>query len=196
MKDQLIEDIIKEQSSFITSKWVVERIPHLFENDFKKYIYWKEKLSILINVDSKSIVFTGSSAAGISLNPDKNFKLFDADSDIDVAVVSAHYFDIAWHYLRNIGTRRHRLKPKEKFSIKDHRERLIYWGTIATDQIIQILPFGNEWIMAINEMQKVEPTINKEINLRIYKDFEALRTYQNGSINKLKDTLLKKNQNE
>jgi len=196
MKEQLIEDIINEHSSFITSKWVVERIPHLFENNLENYIDWKEKLSLLIGVDSKSIVFTGSSAAGISLNPEKNFKLFDEESDIDVAVVSAYHFDIAWHFLRNIGTKRHRLQPKEKFAIEDHRTRLIYWGTIATDKIIQILPFANEWMNAINEMQKIPPTLDKEINFRIYKDFEALRAYQNASINKLKDNLLKPNTNE
>jgi hypothetical protein len=193
MKEKLIEDIINEHSSFITSKWVVERVPHVFNDNLDNYIDWKEKLSLLIGVDSKSIVLTGSSAAGVSLNPDKNFKLFDEESDIDVAVVSAHHFDIAWHYLRNIGTKRHKLKQSEKNSIEDHRTRLIYWGTIATDQIIQILPFGNEWINAINEMRKITPTEDKEINLRIYKDFEALRAYQNGSINKLKDNLLKQN---
>lgn len=191
MKEKLKDDIVNENISFITSKWIVERIPFIFNNDLEQYIDWKERLSVLIGVDSKAITFTGSSAVGISLNPDKNFKEFDNTSDVDVAIISGYYFDISWHYLRNIGTKRYRLKPKEKNSIDDHKQRLIYWGTIATDKIIQILPFGNEWMKAIDEVKKLEPTKDREINFRIYKDFEALRAYQNGSINKLKDLLLK-----
>src|SRR5690606_3802231 len=97
----------------------------------------------------------GSAAVGLSLNPDKNFKEFNEESDIDVAVVSDHYFDISWHHLRNLGPRRHRLSTKEKLALQDHRERLIYWGTIATDKIIQILPFGASWMKSIDEMRKI-----------------------------------------
>ena len=79
---------------------------------------------------------------------------------------------------------------KEKDSIRDHRERLVYWGTIATDKIIQILPFGKEWINAIDEMRKIDPTIDRDINFRIYKDFESLREYQSQGIGKLKDKII------
>lgn len=190
MKEELTKEIIDYHPHYISSKWILERIPFLFEDDVELYIDWKEKLGNLIKVDSKSIAFTGSSAVGISLNPSKNFKSFTEESDIDIAIISNYYFDISWHYLRNIGPKRHRLKPAEKLSIKDHRERLIYWGTIATDKIIQILPFGKTWLNAINEMQKIKPTLNREINFRIYKDFESLREYQSNCIGKLKDKLI------
>ncbi|RIV21508.1 hypothetical protein DYU11_19085 [Fibrisoma montanum] len=191
VKEQLLTDIENEPPNYITSKWVVERVPFIFNGDIELYIDWKERLSLLIGVDSKSIVFTGSSAVGFSLNPEKNFKPFDESSDVDVAIISTHYFNISWHYLRNIGTDLFRLKPKEKNAIDDHRQRLIYWGTIATDKIVQLLPFGKKWVDAIDNMRTIEPTKDREINFRIYKDFEALRSYQTGSIKKLKDTLLK-----
>lgn len=186
----LKKEIVDEHSAFVTSKWVLERIPFIFSDDLEKFIDWKERLSNLIGVDGKSISITGSAAVGYSLNPSKNFKEFDEQSDIDVAIISGYYFDIAWHTLRNLGPKRHSLTSKEKFSIKDHRERLIYWGTIATDKIVQILPFGESWLMAIDQMKKIDPTIDKEINFRIYKDFESLREYQSDCINKLKDNLI------
>jgi len=191
MKELLIEDLTKEPSSYITSKWIVERVPFVFNKDLDAYIDWKERLSLLIEVDSKSIVLTGSSAVGFSLNPEKNLKAFDDKSDVDVAVISPHYFDVSWHFLRNIGTRIYKLNPKEKNAIADHRQRLIYWGIIATDKILHILPFGLKWEKALSEMRKVKPTEDREINLRIYKDFEALRAYQIDGINKIKDNLLK-----
>lgn len=191
MLEILKAEIIDKSSNHVTSKWMLERIPFIFKEDLASYIEWKNKLSELIGVDGKSIALTGSAAVGLSLNPDKNFKAFDGESDIDVAIVSDHYFDISWHYLRNLGPRRHRLTSKEKLALQDHRERLIYWGTIATDRIIQILPFGQKWVKAVDEMSKIEPTVNKDINFRIYKDFESLREYQSNCISKLKDNLIK-----
>ena len=190
MKDLLIDDILKEPVNYTTSKWVLERIPFIFNNDLESYINWKERLSTLIGVDSKAIVLIGSSSIGYSLNPTKIFSAFHDQSDIDVAIISGHYFDVAWHYLRNIGIKYHRLSAKEKFAIDDHRQRLIYFGTIATDKIVQLLPFGKEWVNAMNEMMKIPPTIERLINFRIYKDFEALKSYQIIGINKAKDYLL------
>jgi len=42
----------------------------------------------------------------------------------------------------------------------------------------------------MNEMAKIEPTLDREINFRIYKDFESLRAYQVSSISKLKEKLI------
>lgn len=190
MIDKLKTEIIDEHSTFVTSKWVLERIPFLFDNKLEEYIDWKERLSNLIDVDGKAIAITGSAAVGYSLNPDKNFRAFNDSSDIDVAIVSDYYFDVSWHFLRNLRSKKHSLNAKEKTALKDHRERLIYWGTIATDKIIQIFPFGETWLKAMDEMRKIDPTKDREINFRIYKDFESLREYQSNCINKLKDNLI------
>lgn len=190
MKDKLIGDIVGETLAFTTSKWIIEGIPYIFNNDFQSYINWKEKLSKLILVDSKAIVFTGSSSVGFSLNPDKNLRAFCDQSDIDVAIISAHYFDLSWFVLRNIGTRMYSFTQREKNSIADHRTRLIYWGTIATDKIIQIMPFGKEWIKAMEEMSKEKPTEGRQINFRIYKDFEALKAYHTNNLKLIKDKLI------
>lgn len=192
MKQVLLDDIVKEPLSYTTSKWVIERIPFIFDNNLETYIDWKERLSTLIGVDSKAIVLTGSASVGYSLNPDNNFKEFHEESDVDVAIISGHYFDVAWHFLRNIGTRYYKLKAKERVAIDDHRQRLIYYGTIATDKIVQILPFGITWVKAMNEMATIEPTKDRDINFRIYKDFEALKSYQITGVTKARDTLLNK----
>lgn len=192
MKEELSKEIIDQHPTFVSSKWVLERVPFLFNENFEQYINWKEHLGKLIEVDGKAITLTGSAAVGVSLNPDKNFREFNDNSDIDIAIVSDYYFNISWHHLRNLGPKRHRLRGIEKASLKDHRERLIYWGTIATDKIIQILPFGKKWMIAMDEMRKVDPTKDRDINFRIYKDFESLREYQTDCISKLRDNLIKR----
>lgn len=192
MKDKLLDDILAESPSYTTSRWIIERIPFIFNDDIEDYIDWKERLSTLIGVDSKAITFVGSACVGFSLNPANNFSSFHDASDVDVAIVSGHYFDTAWHFLRNIGPSIHRYTQSEKNSIIDHRQRLIFHGTIATDKIIQILPFGKEWMNAMAEMKTVTPTLNRDINFRIYKDFEALKAYQIIGVTKSRDYLLSK----
>jgi len=191
MRQALIDSILNEPPNITASKWIIEGIPYIFNDDLDSYIKWKQLLSRLIGVDGKAIVFTGSSSVGFSLNPEKDFRPFDAQSDIDVAIISSIHFDIAWHFLRNIGPKYHRISTRERIAVDDHRSRLIYFGTIATDKIVQLLPFGKDWVNAMNEMTRIDPTKNREINFRIYKDFEALKSYQLIGVNKVKDILLK-----
>jgi predicted nucleotidyltransferase len=185
-------EITNSDISYMTSKWIVEKIPFIFSNDFENYIKWKEILAKKIGVDSKAIVLTGSSSVGFSLNPEKKLRAFTPESDIDIAIISQHYFDLSWHFLRNVGTKRYDYSKKENDAIDDHRLRLIYWGTIATDKIIQILPFGKIWVKALNEMALIEPTKDRIINIRIYKDFEALRAYHLNNLKTIKDNLISK----
>ncbi|MFH0735097.1 MAG: hypothetical protein V1773_13030 [bacterium] len=184
------DDIFNKDISFITSKWVVEKVPYIFNNNLDNYIIWKELFASKIEVDSKAIVLIGSASVGFSLNPGKNLKEFDDSSDIDVAIISQLYFDISWHFLRNIGLKRFNYSQRVINAIDDHRERLIYWGIIATDRIIQILPFGKNWILASNEMTKIEPTKNRNINFRIYKDFDSLRAYHLNNLKTIKNNLI------
>jgi hypothetical protein len=192
MKEDFLNDLIDLPVSFLASKWILERTPFAFNEDSELYLNWKEKLSKKILVDSSAIVFTGSSGCGFSLHPYKAYKKFNNESDIDIALVSDHHFDIAWHSLRNLGSKYYSLTPKQKTSVDDHVNRLIYYGTIATDKILPILPFGKEWTIALNAMTKEEPIDSRVINIRIYKDFKSLRDYQTNNLEKLRQTLLEK----
>lgn len=191
MNENFKNDLIELPISFVTSKWIIDRIPFVFTEDRELYIQWKEKLSEIIEVDSKAMVFTGSSTCGFSLNPNKNYKLFDHESDIDIAIISQHYFDVSWHYLRNLKSELTSFTPKQRNSIKEHVNRLIYWGTIATDQILEILPFGKKWSLGLIKMGNEPPFEGRVVNIRIYKDLESLRFYQTQGLNKLKNELLK-----
>jgi hypothetical protein len=88
MKEELRQDILAHSSSYITSKWIIERIPYVFSNDMHSYISWKSELSSRIEVDGRAISVVGSSAVGCSLSPDKPLREFSKDSDIDIAMVS------------------------------------------------------------------------------------------------------------
>ncbi len=190
LREQFLQSLREDRLDAIASYWILERIPHVFAGNLKAYIDWKFRLSRPLEVDNSAVLLVGSAAAGISLNPNKNFKPFDVNSDIDVAIVSDHFFRIGWHALVNLRSKRYSLSPAAQQVISDHRERLIYWGTLATDRITQIFPFGKKLQEAISPLSRVKPTDGRSIKVRIYRDHESLRAYQINCLAELRDSTL------
>ena len=62
--------------------------------------------------------------------------------------------------------------------MKHHQDHYIYWGTIATDKLLSCMPFGREWLVALSAMSGRNPTYGRDINVRLYRDFASLRSYQ------------------
>lgn len=184
IKNTFISELLSKPPELMASVWIIDRIPLLFGEDRERYASWRYQLAKGLGVDPSSLVVTGSCAFGVSLNPNKNYRFFDAQSDVDVAVISDYHFTNAWRALRNLGAERHGFSPATKQSVKDHMSKYIYWGTIATDRILPILPFGKEWSEVIEKMQHTSPTDGRKIKARIYRDFESLRAYQ---VNNLKN---------
>lgn len=185
-KKQFLEELISHPADLLVSVWIINRIPHIFNQDMRAYAVWRHELAKLLNVDASALLITGSAAFGVSLNPYKNYKFFDDSSDVDVAVISDYHFTEAWRALRNIGPKRHGMTPKIKQSIDDHVQRYIYWGTIATEKLLHLFSFGNQWAAALDSMSKMSPTVGREINVRVYRDLDSLRAYQVANLTKLK----------
>lgn len=186
--DQIKKELDCLPTSFFITKWIFEHTPYIFDAQESEYIRWREEVAKKLRIDPADILITGSASLGFSLSPHKNFKLFDAKSDVDVIIVSQHYFDVAWHDL--LYTSRSIIQPKMKQALDDHRSRLIYWGTIATDKILPLLSFGTEWDNIIKKSRSNPMFENRNINFRIYKDKLAVRNYLSISVNDRKNALL------
>lgn len=180
--DEFKDDFQCLPKDIVISKWILENTPYIFHGDKQHYLEVKSLLSKYLKVDSCSIIFVGSSSVGFSLSPNKNFKVFNDQSDIDIAVISHYYFDVAWRTIRNLdySNQPHQVQQV----INDHRNRLIYWGTIATDKILGLLPFGQDWLEAIEKL-KIDPIFeNRDISFRLYQDHESLRLYHINNFSK------------
>lgn len=187
MKEKFLEQLESVDPDLIAQRWVIDRTPKIFENDQVAYVDWKSKLASAIEVDGRAITVIGSACVGFSLSPAKQFRDFDDSSDIDVAIISAHHFDVAWRAIRNFGTKIHTLNRKQRASLNDHKERLIYWGTFDTKHLLPKLPFGKQWFEAFEQMTMQEPTRDRDINARIYRDFESLSAYHANGMRKLRE---------
>lgn len=189
-KNNFIEIIKEKNSNEFISYYLFESIPFIF-SDVNQYIGWKNVLSEELELDNADIKVIGSAALGYSLNPEKKFKMFDESSDIDIALISPYYFDIAWRFMRDIKPSLfYKLNGRARYEISCHRKKYIYWGTIATDKILVYLPFARKFNGAIEKLSFIEPTKNYDINFRIYKDFTSLRLYQRNNLEKLQSALI------
>jgi hypothetical protein len=172
------------------STYFFDRLPHVFSEDRITCVAWKNALGNAIEIDPACITFVGSSATGVSLNPLKALKPFDDKSDIDVAVVSAYHFTVAWRYLRTQTQRRNQVDQKTRNAWDEHVKRFVFWGTIATDHLLGVFPFGKRWLDALGAMSRRQPTIGRDIRLRIYQDHDSLRAYQMVGVRSARDELL------
>ena len=177
MDADLLDDLMTGPLDLFCSRYIFDRTPHVFQDDWIGYLSWKAKLGSLLNVDSHDLVMIGSAAVGVSLSPTKNLRPFDDESDIDIAVVSQRHFDIAWRHLRSLGSSQLSMPAVVRDAIRDHKKHYVYLGVIATDQILVHLPFGPDWQRHIASMAKDAPTIGRNINMRLYHDSDALRFY-------------------
>lgn len=174
----------------LLNELLFENVPFVFDNSWTLYRAWRLFLATEIKVDPSEIIVVGSAAVGRSLAPPKNLKPFGAHSDVDVAIISHYFFSEAWHHLRSVDLTLDSLTPAQRAAVVEHQRNYIYWGCIATDRLLSLLPFASAWLGAQSKLAARAPTVDRKINFRIYRDFRALRAYQRRGLQQLRDVLL------
>lgn len=182
--DSLIEDYSHNSYEVLVSKWILEKVPVVFNGNLEEYLRIKDLIAKGLQVDMCSVVFVGSSSTGFSLSPHKDFKEFDDASDIDIAIVSYHHFNVAWRWMRQVDLST--LNSEVKRHIQEHRKHFIFDGTIATDYILPHLPFGKLWGEVLSNISKESVFAGREVKFRLYQDHKSLVDYH---INNMKNNI-------
>lgn len=188
--DQLKAAVVASEPRAFVSEYLLEKTPFVFAGDSSAWSKYRLDFADKLEVDPQEIVLMGSAGLGFSLNPGNNFSAFHAGSDFDFGVVSSYHFDLAWRYLRQSQVRWLTLPAEVKKAIKQHRRNYVFTGTIAANWFLSVLPFGKTWQNALDDMSNVEPSMGRDMRLRIYKDFDSLRYYQADNIKSLRDILI------
>lgn len=171
-----------------TDLHILDRVPAIFASR-EQYAKWRGTLASDLGVDPLCLVVVGSTAVGVSLSPktEKHLKAYHDESDIDLAIVSPLHFEEAWQFLRGLGPAANlQGRPDIADLLRWHRRSLVFDGTIATDQLLPHLPFAARWQGALGRAGNAEPTQDRDVKARIYRDFESLRVYHRRNVESIK----------
>lgn len=179
-------DLRELRAELFVSKWFAEKTPFVFKSDAAAHILWRQDLGAALGISLFNVTLIGSAAVGISLNPSRNFAAFDGSSDIDLAVVSTFHFEEAWRWLRQLGSGLYGLPRPAQQWVKEHEGRLVYWGMIATDQLLPHMPIGSKWLPNLARLSQTSPANGRALTVRLYRDFDALEGALQHTVRKMK----------
>ena len=148
-------------------------------DDFKHYV--SEKLEIHFN----NISIVGSAKTGISLSPEKGFKIFNEKSDIDLVLVSPELFKKFWDAYLDLYSQR------KNFGYT-YVASNIFRRFVSIKRPDPTHPTFKAWITKVESFNKdyqVLFNIESEINYRIYESWESVERYHHKGIEELKTSL-------
>jgi hypothetical protein len=177
------------QYLFDTNSWYFSEYPGA--GDFGDYDDFRKRVASVFKITSLEVVVVGSAKLGYSLSPTKNFKPFDEDSDLDVAIVSSDHFEEIWSALCQThysGSPMANERTADGSISKDIFRRFI---TIKRDLDIVPRHLRNAAVLLDEVESKVSTPleIKNDLNFRIYRDFKSLVSYHEWSTGKLVETL-------
>lgn len=141
-------------------------------------------LADTLDVERNGIFCIGSGAVGLSINPSKiangHLKQFDAESDLDIAVVSSRHFELAWRELL-LATQPHLKEiPAAMEENLAWQKKRLFDGAILANKLLGSLSFGTQWLGAIDNVSgRIEDSLDRGVTAEfwIYRDYWSLRNY-------------------
>ncbi|WP_237224624.1 hypothetical protein [Rothia nasisuis] len=180
-REKFKEDLasVNHDPEYFLSSLMLDGVPRTWSENLLDFTKWRHLVAKSIEVNPLCVLVVGSARLGYSLNPDKNFKIFDKESDIDIAIISSEYFERCWKEIRNL------IKNEDipKHEIGNIR-RLLVNECIPLDLILPSLSFGQRWKSHEDKiiMDLGENFYGNKIKYRIYRNHDALLDYQRLSI--------------
>jgi hypothetical protein len=189
----IADQLAQLESAAFTALHILDRVPAIFSTR-EQFAAWRSSIGRGLDVDPLCLVIVGSTGVGVSLSPrkDKFLKPYHEESDVDLAVISPRHFEVAWRWLRSLGPM-DRLRARstdEADLLKMHRGHLVFDGAIATDMWLPLLPFGPKWASVLGRAGTMNPTKNRDVKARLYRDFESLRDYQRLNVERAKASMI------
>ncbi len=160
-------------------------------DSINKYDSFKSDVARLLNVHKNNVHIFGSGKLGFSLNPEKNLRDFNNESDIDIAIVSDTYYKLfrdayfAGFYNGRFNYRVHKMVTSSIF-----RRFIVFEGfTEKNEEYIKWIEKTGSFKSTI----QIEYEIENEINYRIFKSWDAVKCYYEKSIKECKEKINENN---
>lgn len=199
MFKEVKSDLQSKSVAEIYNKYLLGQDVWLFKeylkvsNPSKAYDDFKFYISDNLKIHFNNIAITGSSKTGISFSPQKKLKLFNDNSDLDIVLVSEKHYMNFWQayvemYYRQVSLSEYIPVCKSLFK-----------GFISLKDPTEKHPIIKDWIKTVNPFIKdlqLFFKIDRSINYRIYKSWEAVERYHYYGIKQLKKYIVNNREKE
>ncbi len=149
----------------------------------------KHEISCNFGIHPNEVILTGSGKLGFSIAPDKQFRYFNEESDIDFAIISNNLFEKYWQELLefNINNRsRTRREERIYFNFINY----LFKGWIRPDKFPFNYDKKSQWFEFFNNLtSKIYPFGEHKITAGIYKNFKTFELYNIKNIERVRNEL-------
>lgn len=144
----------------------------------KEYFNLRSSIADNFKIHPNQVLVVGSSKLGFSIAPQKRYKHFSTDSDIDVVIVSEKFFDTCWEELYNYEYQGgYWEKSKE---LKNY----LFQGWVRPDKYPpdKDFDFGKKWWAFFNHMSASRQFGGARVRGAVYRNWKFLEHYQKKAI--------------
>ena len=172
--------------------------PFVFDGDDEAWAMFRERISERLSALPENISIVGSARFGFSQKPERNFRSFSDNSDIDLVVVDAEQFDDLWHRLLR-GAYPRPIRAVQGWVRARQGEVYTGWLTPAIirpdrgiygPKVDPILQFTHIWFETQRLANSYVAKAHENINARLYRTWEHVRHYHRQSLSQLRHSIV------
>ncbi len=188
-KDEFSVLLDSHDHTKIVEELLIGGVPFAFRDSPADYDTLRGTLGAALHLAVDTMTVIGSGRIGFSLSPDKYGIPFSAKSDLDVVVVSAELFDVAWFDLLRLGRRYFGLHKRVQERVDTHRESNIFWGFILPDHLPGAVALSPVWFRAFRGLARNPSLASRDVNGRLYRTWDHVHVHQLHSLRKIQQVL-------
>lgn len=179
--DKFKNDIVHKNIEYVYDEYLMGTYVWCFYEKFKeqsynKYDKFRKYISGRLEVHFNDIAIIGSAKTGFSMNPTKNFKEFNSESDIDVVVVSRQLYYEFWdEYLNEHNSITGIKNGKYRYVVS-----CIFKRFITLDGFDNSNDYYVKWQKKTKGFEKdlqLMFKIDNDIHYRIFESWDAVKMY-------------------
>ena len=170
-----LEDLETLPDSVMVQKHITFGESYILQRD--QYFDLKYEISKQFKIHPSQVLVVGSGKLGFSIAPDKRYRHFGDQSDLDVAIVSDDLFNTLWlavfEYWNN---NRGYWKREAKF--KDY----LFRGWLRPDYIPPYIPSASQWFAFFRKLTESQRFGPYKISAGVYVSWSYLEYYQQTAV--------------
>lgn len=188
-KDEFSELLDARDHAKIVEELLIDGVPFAFRDSPADYDLLRTTLAAALQLSADAMTVVGSGRIGFSLSPEKYGAPFLPESDLDVAVVSAELFDIAWFDLLRLGRKYFRLHKSVRAWVDTHKENHIFFGFIIPDFLPGAVAISPTWFRTFKGLARNPSLADRDVNGRLYRTWNHVHVHQLYSLRKIQQGL-------